>query len=1266
MWATRFPGYGLHLRSGASVRIQDNRFGIASFFTEEYMIARRIVAKRVRCCLLLIVAVVGLMALPSLHAQTTAALSGRVVDTSQAEVVGAKVTVINQDTNDKLDTVTAKDGTYSFPVLLPGTYTVLVEAKGFKASKQEGLVVYSGARDTVPDSVLSVGSVAETVTVETNSQILLTDNGSLGSTLDSKDIEQLALVTRNADELLKILPGATIVPGTGNGPLGETGLDVETSPAATGVNYNGEAHNGGTSELYDGVDIGDPGCWCNTLEVVDADHVQEVTVLTSSYGADVAHGPVIINNISKSGSDKYHGEGYFFVRNDVLNTNDWQSNHNNTPKGKAHYYYPGGNIGGPVPFTKKKLQFWFGYEKFLQNTGNASTLTSYIPSADMLGGNFTATAANAALCGNTGISSTVKNTYCNDLTGTVLPDGSIIGVTPGRPAGMIPAMYLNTAAAKDGLALTKIWPAANVTPNASNSYQNFYLPVPGIHDGYIYRARVDYNFSDRTKFYASFQDGTDSQPASGAGAHLYWTPGNSIPFPGGALVGSNVAKALAGHLLHTFSNTLTNEAIATLSDVHNDAAGAPNVSAVYKTTNGYAGSAVFNNGDPWIPSYGSPNNQTYPDFSQGDQFTNGGYQLVKPTTSLEDNLVKVWGAHTLKTGVFYEMTDNFQDGFGNPNGTLSFSAGGGVNNNAVSGSPMGSPNNPLANMLLGNAVGFSQTSSNPPQDLAEKIISFYADDSWKATKRLSVEYGVRFDHIGRWYDRGPAGVPVFVPARVASDFAAGVVNPGLQYHGINPGIPKSGLNSTFLLLSPRFGVSYDVFGTGKTLVRGGIGIYRWGDSWNDIQGGVSVAQGVQTFNLPGSTSVTLDQIGTTYAPKTAGSSGSIQNAMDANDNGNPTSYNYNLTITQRLPWNMLVEASYVGNQSQDALLGGGNGVALGSGNGIINVNKTPLGAFFKPDPVTGITAPNPENVTRDLNNNPLPNKPADYHPYGYAYGTNTVGVMEHLGYSNYNAFQISLVKRSSHLNFNLNYTRSKTLATTLSENPFSLRGDYGVDNDDRPYVLNTSFAYDDHQVYHGDSRLISGAVNNWEVSAITTFQSGANLQAISSQNFSLNTGYVNVPAGLTGVGTGLGANTWYGTDAGVSIQPTLTCSPTSGRGPNQYLTDKCFALPAFGAYGPRNYPYIKGPAYFDSDLALAKKFHITENHTVEFRASAFNWLNHPQNDFSGNQLKLIFNTDYTSKTSTLSTQTVPNFGTTVQKAGGDSRRLVELSVKYAF
>lgn len=1216
-----------------------------------------------------VVALTILLAAPGLRAQTTAALSGTVLDPSHANVAGAAVSAVNEATKDKTDTVTAGDGTYSFPVLLPGIYTITVEAKGFKTSQQQGITVYSGSRVAAPDTILTIGSVSETVSVETSNDILITDNGSLGATLNSKDIEQLALVSRNADELLKVLPGATISPlNTSNSPLGESGTDAEGSPA-DGINFNGTPHDGGTSFLFDGVDVNDPGCNCNTIEVVNADMVQELTVLTSSYGADVAHGPVIVNNISKSGSSKFHGEGYFFLRNDILNANDWVSNFNHTPKGQSHDYYPGGNVGGPIPFTHDRLLFWFGYERLLQNTGNGSQLTSFIPSADMLSGNFTATTANAALCGPGGISAAVKKSYCNDLTGTVLPDGTIIGVTPGLPAGIIPPHFLSTAAAKDGAALTKIWPAANAMPTAGNSYQDYFLAVPGIHDGYIYRGRADYNFSDSTKFYASYQAAQDSQPASGAGAHLYWTPGNSIPFPGGALISLDVSKALSGHFIHSFSNTLTNEAIATLADVHNDAAKAGNVSAVYKTTNGYAGSTIFNNGDPWIPSYDSPGPQTYPDFDQGDQFTNGGYLLTKPTTSLEDNLIKVWGAHTVKTGIFYEMIDNFQDGFGNPNGKITFDAGGQVHKNAATNQPEGSPNNPLANMILGNAVNFSQSSSNPPQDLAYKVVSTYLDDAWKVNKRFSMEYGLRFDHIGRWYDRGNSGIPIFVAGRVVSDFASHIINPGLQYHGINPAIPKSGLPSTFLLVSPRIGGSFDVFGTGGTTVRGGIGVYRWGDNWGDYSGGVGVAQGVQNFNLPGITSVTLDQLGTSSAAAlspTASGSGSIQSAANPDDHGNPTTYSYNLTISQRIPWNSLVEISYVGNQSKNALVGGGSGVSIGSGNKFTDVNKTPLGAYFKPDPITGITSKNPENLGTNPDGTTQTNKASDYRPYGYAYGTNDVYVMNHIGYSNYNGLQVSLVKRSAHLNLNLNYTHSKSLGTALAVDPYSLRGNYGVLNTDRPNVLNTSFSYNDLKMYSGDSRIVSGAVNNWMISAITTFQSGGNLQALSSQNFSLNDSYINVPAGLTAVGTGIGSATYFGTDAGNSIQPTLTCSPTSGLGPKQYVTAKCFSLPAVGTNGPRNYPYIGGPAFFDSDLAIAKTFHITENHTINFRASAYNWINHPLNALTGSQLNLYLNTDYVTKAVTLSPQTVSNFGTSIQKAGGDQRRLIELSVKYAF
>jgi hypothetical protein len=809
--------------------------------------------------------------------------------------------------------------------------------------------------------------------------------------------------------------------------------DVEGSGALQGgVGINGAPQNGGTSVLLDGADINDPGCNCNQIANVVPDMVQEVTVLSSSYGADVSHGPEIVSNISKSGSTHYHGQVYLYAKNDVLNANSAYNNANKTAKGTAHYYDPGGNIGGPIPFTHKRLQLWFGYEKFIQNTGNSTTLTSYIPTADMLAGNFTATTANLALC-PTGFSAATQNTYCNDLTGTVLPDGSVIGVTPGRPAGMIPAQFLSTAAAKDGAALTKIWPAANATPTAANNYSNYFQTVPGVIDGYIYRIRGDYNFSDNTKAYVSYQYGTETSPASGGGAHIYWTPSNSVPFPGGGLTSSEKTYVFSGHFLHTFSSTLTNEAIGTLGNAHN-ATFIPNPGAVSKATLGYSGGTIFDTGDPEIPAYNSAGNQTFPDHSQQDIFTGGAYTLKKPQPSLADNLIKTLGAHTLKLGVFYEMIDNNQGGFNTPNGVLSFSGDGNVSNNAVSGTPQGSPNNPLANLLLGNATSYSENSANPTEDLAAKVFAFYADDSWKATKRFSVELGLRFDHFGRWYDRGNAGIPVFLEDRVASDYAAGVVDPGLQYHAINSALPKSGINSTTLSLSPRVGLSYDVFGKGATLLRGGIGVYRFGDNWGDYSGGLSLAQGVQGFSLPGGYSVTLDQIGTSSAgplsPVAAGS-GTINSAVDPNDHYSPVTYNYNLTISQRIPKNMLLEASYVGNQAKHVLLGGGSDATLGAGTAITNLNKEPLGVLFKPDPKTGIIAPNPENVTENLNGTPTGNQNSDYYPLGYAYGTNGVYLLSHTGYSNYNALQVSLVKRSARLNMNLN-TRVRRRSAPIS------------------------------------------------------------------------------------------------------------------------------------------------------------------------------------------------------------------------------------------
>ena len=474
------------------------------------------------------------------------------------------------------------------------------------------------------------------------------DNGERAAVLDAQDIDNLALESRNVSELLKVLPGVTVMPNaTNNAGVGSALLAVGTGQSAVGNNlsFNGVPNRGGTSQLADGVNVNDPGCNCNAIATINPDMTQEVTVQTSNFGADVSHGPVIINTISKSGGADYHGEGYIFARNDALNANDWQSDHQGIAKGNASYYYPGGNVGGPIPFTNKKLLGWFGYEHYLQNQGNANVLTSYVPTAAMRGGDFTAAGAgNSALCASLGgFSSANKGNFCNNLDGMFLPNGAQIGVTPGYPDGTVPAAFLDQGAA----ALSSFWPTANANPATTPGHYNYYQPVDNIHNGYTYRARVDYNMSDKTKFYFSFQYGNDSSLVQGNGAHIYWTPGNSIPFPGGGLSTASTTKSVAGHFVHIFNSTTTNELIATWG-YGNFPVGPSDISTIYKTTLGYNYGSIFN-GSLLIPSYNSAGSQTFPDFSQQDIFEpTGKYTVRKEVPQFEDDFTKVWGTHTIK------------------------------------------------------------------------------------------------------------------------------------------------------------------------------------------------------------------------------------------------------------------------------------------------------------------------------------------------------------------------------------------------------------------------------------------------------------------------------------------------------------------------------------------------------------------------------------------------------------------------------------------
>ena len=242
----------------------------------------------------------------------------------------------------------------------------------------------------------------------------------------------------------------------------------------------------------------------------------------------------------------------------MLNANGWQQNHSGTPLGPQSYYYPGGSFGGPVPGTHKHLLFWGGYEKWLQNQGNQNVLTSYIPTPEMMQGDFsTDNADNVALCPHGFFQGAPPGGYpggpwCSDLGGTVLANGATTRrrcrprLQPGPTS--TGSGSTKTYTVDDGAEVSRGIPRSGrggfgqdlaqgeSTPSASTCNGcNYYQPIVNIDNGWIYRVRLDYLLGDNTKIYGSYEQAYSSGLAQGNGAHLYWTPGNAIPFPGGGV-----------------------------------------------------------------------------------------------------------------------------------------------------------------------------------------------------------------------------------------------------------------------------------------------------------------------------------------------------------------------------------------------------------------------------------------------------------------------------------------------------------------------------------------------------------------------------------------------------------------------------------------------------------------------------------------------------------------------------------------------------------
>ena len=427
------------------------------------------------------------------------------------------------------------------------------------------------------------------------------------------------------------------------------------------------------------------------------------------------------------------------------------------------------------------------------------------------------------------------------------------------------------------------------------------------------------------------------------------------------------------------------------------------------------------------------------------------------------------------------------------------------------------------------------------------------------------------------------------------------------------------------------GVAWDIFGTGNTVFRGGYGIYHFHDEQNVQNGAYGIVRG--SFGSPGVSNISFSQI-------TANSALAIPSGvtvLDPKDSQEPQTQDWSITVAQRAPWHSLVEVSYVGSKS--SYLSNYN-------NNFDQINDVGVGTLFNDtlNPPGAVTANgwlancDPSVAINDSNAAPS-NCQSPGGSYSNSYTTaqqqnvrplasyGTMKIIDHKMYSNYNGLQVTWNKQQGHFIYLANYTFAKALGIrgesgSATGNPLDLRSNYGTLPNNRPNIFNLAYVYQVPGIRSGGNPLLKGVANGWEISGITQFQSGVDLQAAVTTNF----GYTAfIPAGTTFMGktTALpiqGSNQNVLGTPDINLQPKLVCNPGKNLHANQFINGACFApTETPGEQGSYVFPSILGPHFVNSDLSVFKNFVFgnSESRKLQFRFSGYNFLNHPVRSFNG-------------------------------------------------
>ncbi len=1160
--------------------------------------------------------------------ETTGSISGTVTDPSGAAIRGATVTLTNTDRNHVERTLkTTAAGFFTANSLPLGTYSVQLTDSGFKTDTVTTLVLHANDALTV-NRALVPGSETENVTVTADAAQLNLENATSAGLISGDQLNELVLNNRNYEQFLQLQPG--VVFGGASDQLYVSSTSIGGASNQVNFSVNG-GRNTSNNWTIDGADNVDRGANLTLLTYPSADAIAEVKTLRGQYSAEFGRGASgQIDVITKSGTNSLHGTAYEFFRNDVFNANTFGNKFNQpaVPRSKLRYNDFGGTIGGPVYIPhlyngRDKTFFFFSDEarRVVQYTSG----TAFVPTAaerlgDFTNAYYTPTGSNLA-------TATGPVAVCiafNTTNGTCTAYGSKIPTASISPTA---AAYL-----KDIYTLIPAPPsaadiAAGLDPHALQS------TVGNIANDNQIIVRIDQAVGQKLSvFYRYIHDTFPS--VAGAGTF------GGVIIPGlTSTITKNPGTEQLGHVTYVFSPTL-------LADIGY----AFSTNAINTVPTGAFTTAQSTDVNPGLPYANSLGVIPTLSFTGTNAFSalgsTGIYNDYDRNHNAFGNVTKVFGRNTVILGVTYNHYQKQENSTGGNQGAFTFVVNTGVP--TIAGLNTASQtDNAFANFLIGNANGgFSQASQAITANIQENLFEGYVQDNWKATPRLSLNLGVRYGFYGQPTDPSgrlsnfdpatynPAAAPTIdstglicftSPCANKASLNSGLPNAAADYTGINyiNGLIFGGNNvpnhtspygnkigqTDNTNFAPRFGFAYDLFGDGRTALRGG---YGW--SYDDSE--VSYYETAVFNNPPSVTSYSLSTATldnptgkTSIAPTASTTPGRI--VASPLNYKTPYIQQYSLDIQQRLSPTFALDIGYFGTHGTHLI-------------GLVDINELAPNAFaatgLSPTDVsstcvyTGTTTPAFISTLCDRGLNQI--KPFK----GYF----AVDAVRSIFSSNYNSLQVKATRKFSGKSFiDANYTWSRDLTnsqndySTPPQNQYNINADYGRATDDRTNVIALDGVWE--LPWFRDQRGFTGhLIGGWELSGIYAINSGLPLTISESSGGLISYGYTSVAnnqatGGYANDAAGLGI--LGNTNAG--LRPNQIADPNQGYGQKihtrtQWFYRGAFAapLPGSGQVGNEKRGVVNGPGFNRLDVGLFRNFKVYENLHFQLRGEAFNAANH--------------------------------------------------------